>query len=236
MNKNVFFSVVRIGDEEVEFDPRFRLILQTKLGNPHYKPEIQAQTTLINFTVTKDGLEEQLLGEVVKAERPDLEYQKSRLTKQQNTFKITLKTCEDDLLRRLASAGPNVLSDIALVTNLETTKRTAAEIEIKAAEAKITTVKIDEAREQYRPAATRASLLYFILNDLHKINMLYQFSLKAFSIVFKNAIRMAPPSEHITQRVDILMDSISFMIFVYTSRSLFENDKLIFLCQMVFQV
>jgi len=34
---------------------------------------MQAQTTIINFTVTRDGLEEQLLGEVVKAERPDLE-------------------------------------------------------------------------------------------------------------------------------------------------------------------
>lgn len=43
------------------------------MANPHYQPEIQAQTTLINFTVTRDGLEDQLLAEVVKAERPDLE-------------------------------------------------------------------------------------------------------------------------------------------------------------------
>ena len=61
---------------------------------------MQAQTTLINFTVTKDGLEEQLLGEVVKAERPDLESTKAQLTKQQNTFKILLKNLEDDLLQR----------------------------------------------------------------------------------------------------------------------------------------
>ena len=47
--------------------------IQTKLANPHYKPEMQAQATLINFTVTKDGLEEQLLAEVVAKERPDLE-------------------------------------------------------------------------------------------------------------------------------------------------------------------
>lgn len=90
---------------------------------------------------------------------------------------------------RLSSAGPDVLSDPALVENLETTKRTAAEIEIQVVEAKETSIKIDEARELYRPAATRASLLYFILNDLNKINMLYQFSLKAFSVVFQNAVR-----------------------------------------------
>jgi hypothetical protein len=64
---------IKIGDKEVEYNSNFQLILQTKLANPHYKPEMQAQTTLINFTVTRDGLEDQLLAEVVKAERPDLE-------------------------------------------------------------------------------------------------------------------------------------------------------------------
>ncbi|XP_008208864.1 dynein beta chain, ciliary-like [Nasonia vitripennis] len=229
-------SAVKIGDREVDYNPQFRLILQTKLANPHYKPEMQAQTTLINFTVTQDGLEEQLLGEVVKAERPDLEATKSELTKQQNTFKITLKTLEDDLLQRLSSAGPNVLSDVALVENLETTKRTAAEIELQVAEAKVTAVRIDEAREWYRPAASRASLLYFILNDLSKINMLYQFSLKAFSVVFQNAIRFAVAAENISKRVANLIDSITYLVFVYTSRGLFEADKLTFLCQMAIQI
>jgi hypothetical protein len=37
---------------------------------------MQAQTTLVDFTVTRDGLEEQLLAEVVRAERPDLERSK----------------------------------------------------------------------------------------------------------------------------------------------------------------
>ncbi|KAL2297567.1 hypothetical protein Nmel_016111 [Mimus melanotis] len=52
----------------------------------------------------------------------------SDLTKQQNDFKITLKTLEDNLLSRLSSASGNFLGDTALVENLETTKRTAAEI------------------------------------------------------------------------------------------------------------
>ncbi len=48
-------KAIKIGDKEVDFNPNFKLILQTKLANPHYKPEMQAQTTLINFTVTRDG-------------------------------------------------------------------------------------------------------------------------------------------------------------------------------------
>lgn len=64
---------IKIGDKECEFNPKFRLILHTKLANPHYQPELQAQATLINFTVTRDGLEDQLLAAVVSMERPDLE-------------------------------------------------------------------------------------------------------------------------------------------------------------------
>jgi dynein heavy chain len=35
----------------VEYNKNFKLFLHTKLSNPHYPPEIQAETTLINFTV-----------------------------------------------------------------------------------------------------------------------------------------------------------------------------------------
>ncbi|CAG9859865.1 unnamed protein product [Phyllotreta striolata] len=229
-------TVVKIGDKEVDWDPKFRLILHTKLANPHYKPEIQAQATLINFTVTRDGLEEQLLSEVVKAERPDLDTLKSELTKQQNDFKIILKSCEDNLLYRLSSATGNILEDVELVTNLETTKKTATEIGIKMEEAKITSVKIDEARESYRPCATRASLLYFILSDLIRINAIYQFSLKAFRVVFVKALMMAEPTETLEERVVSLLDSITFSVFMYTSRGLFERDKLTYTAQMVFQI
>lgn len=69
---------IKIGDKECEFNPSFRLILHTKLASPHYQPELQAQCTLINFTVTKDGLEDQLLAAVVSMERPDLEHLKVR--------------------------------------------------------------------------------------------------------------------------------------------------------------
>ena len=47
---------LRVGADEVEYDRKFQLYLQTKLTNPHYKPEIQAQCTLVNFIATEKGL------------------------------------------------------------------------------------------------------------------------------------------------------------------------------------
>ncbi|KAK7919112.1 hypothetical protein WMY93_010396 [Mugilogobius chulae] len=227
---------IKIGDKECEYNPSFRLILHTKLANPHYQPELQAQCTLINFTVTRDGLEEQLLASVVSMERPDLEQLKSELTTEQNGFKITLKTLEDNLLSRLSSASGDFLGDTELVENLETTKRTAADIQEKVKEAKVTEAKINEAREHYRPAAARASLLYFIMNDLNKIHPMYQFSLKAFSVVFQKAVERADPDETLTQRVSNLIHSITWSVFQYTTRGLFECDKLTYTAQLAFQV
>ena len=48
-------KAIKLGEKEVEYDPKFQLYLHSKLANPHYKPEFQAQLTLINFTVTRQG-------------------------------------------------------------------------------------------------------------------------------------------------------------------------------------
>lgn len=49
---------IKMGDKELSLSPQFNLYLHTKLQSPHYPPEIQAECTLINFTVTESGLED----------------------------------------------------------------------------------------------------------------------------------------------------------------------------------
>lgn len=85
MKKGRGFSV-KLGSEDVEIASSFKLYLQTKLINPHYKPETAAQCTIINFIVTETGLEDQLLAMVVKSEKPDLEQKKEELVSKQNEF------------------------------------------------------------------------------------------------------------------------------------------------------
>ncbi|KAM9852522.1 dynein axonemal heavy chain 11 [Aulostomus maculatus] len=227
---------IQIGGKECEYNSKFQLIMHTKLANPHFPPELQAQTTLINFTVTHLGLEEQLLGQVVSRERPDLEALKMELTTQQNHFKIELKSLEDDLLSRLSAAHGNFLGDISLVEQLEITKTTAAQIQDKVEEARENETKINEAREIYRPAAERASLLFFIISDLSKINPMYQFSLKTFNSVFSKAMECAEWDEDVRTRVHTLTEAITYSVFLYTSQGLFERDKLTFLSHTAFQI
>jgi len=73
---------IKMGDKELTLNSKFKLFLHTKLSNPHYPPEIQAECTLINFSVTESGLEDQLLSLVVEKERPDLAAQRKELIHQ----------------------------------------------------------------------------------------------------------------------------------------------------------
>ena len=98
-------SIILLGDDEVEQHPDFRLFLHTKLSNPHFPPEVQAETTVVNFMVTPVGLEDQLLSVVIKTERPDLAVHKSALLQQQNQFKARFHlSCLS-----IHVSGPNIL-------------------------------------------------------------------------------------------------------------------------------
>lgn len=53
--------LIKLGDTDVDYDMNFRMYMTSKLSNPHYLPEVCVQVTLVNFLVTVDGLEDQLL-------------------------------------------------------------------------------------------------------------------------------------------------------------------------------
>lgn len=137
-------KILKFAGKDLSLHNNFRLFLHTKLSNPHYPPEIQAEATLINFTVTEDGLGDQLLYLIVERERPDLAAKKIELINQQNDNKIKLKELEDELLYQLANAKGDILDDIKLIENLENSKKISGEIAIKVENAKITEAKINE--------------------------------------------------------------------------------------------
>jgi len=121
--------MVKLGADDIEVDPRFKLYLQSKMQNPHYKPEVAAMCTIINFIVTEGGLEDQLLADVVRMEKPDLEQTKDELVKQQNEYLITLARLEAELLTNLSDADTaTILENFTLIEGLEITKKTSTTI------------------------------------------------------------------------------------------------------------
>ena len=220
--------MIRVGDSDIDYDPNFKFYITTKLPNPHYLPEICIKVTLINFTVTFKGLEDQLLGDVVRKERPDLEEQKDRLVVSISNDKRQLRDLEDKILKLLKESKGNILDDEVLINTLNNSKLTSSVIEGRVKEAEETEKHINEAREGYRPVPTRGSILYFVIADLALVDGMYQYSLAYFTTLFNHCIESSEKSDDLETRLRNIMDYTTYFVYLMVCRGLFERHKLTF--------
>ncbi|XP_046391604.1 dynein axonemal heavy chain 6 [Ischnura elegans] len=232
LQKNTFKHggrlLIRFGDTDIEYDPNFRFYMSTKLSNPHFLPEVCVKTTVINFTVTQSGLDDQLLSDVVRLERPDLEQQRSDLIIRINSDKQQLKAIEEKILKLLFTSEGNILDDEELIDTLNESKETAAIIASRLEQSEATEKKISIAREKYRSVSVRGAVMYFVVARLADIDPMYQYSLKYFNQLFNLVIETSEKSSDLEERLNILLDQTTLSVYTNVSRGLFEKHKLVF--------
>lgn len=76
-----------------------------------------------------------------------------------------------------------------------------------------TAKKIESASQQYQPCALRASILYFVLNDLSGVDPMYQFSLDAYASLFLISIKNSPKSDNVQERIKQLNDYHTYAVY-----------------------
>jgi dynein heavy chain len=231
LQKNVFIQggqpMIRLGESTVPYNDSFRFYMTTKLPNPHYPPEVCVKVTLLNFAITMQGLEAQLLGTAIKIEMPEVEERKNALVIQNADMNRTLKELEDKILKLLAESTGNILDDVVLIKVLDESTKKGAEVKQAQAEAKIVEEEIDKSRAGYVPVAQRGAVLFFCITDLAKVDPMYQYSLTWFSQLFEMALNEAEPSDDLEQRIDNLNKYFTYLLYDNVSRSLFERHKLL---------
>ena len=225
-----------LSDKECDYNEAFSMAITTKLPNPHFTPELSAKATVIDFTVTMGGLEDQLLGVVIGVEKPELEEQRAKLLADVNANKKTMKMLEDDLLFRLANSTGNLLDDSELIAVLADSKKTALSVEANLKNAEETDARITETREEYRPVAIRGSVLYFLVAGMTDVNNMYNTSLAQFMELFLVSMERAEKNTLAKRRINNIIEYLTFCVYAYVQRGLFTAHKLMFAFLMTMKV
>ena len=218
--------ILKLGENEIPYSQDFNLTITSKLPNPHYLPEVCIKVTVINFTVTPEGLEDQLLVDVVRYERPDLEEQKDQLITKSAELKRQLKEIEDKILKLVSEADEDILNDEELINTLEQSKETSVMINERMKEAEEMTKEINANRELYRDVAIRGSVLYFVVANIALMDPMYQYSLSFFSLLFNRRLALSTKSDVLDERLQILVEDITIQFYRNICRGIFEKDKL----------
>jgi dynein heavy chain len=184
--KQTFFKasqeLIIIGDYEIPYNNSFRLYMTTKLENPHYLPEgkiimsnethervVHIRACVINFSVTSQGLTDQLLVEVVRNESPELEKNKEKLVIEIAADKKLVIDINTKILALLNQSKGDILDDEELIDTLEKSEVTSKTIKKRLQESEETETRIDANREEYRSVASHGTILYFTIASLFKV-------------------------------------------------------------------
>ncbi|GMH97336.1 hypothetical protein TrST_g8180 [Triparma strigata] len=227
---------INISDKLCEYSDDFMLYMTTRLPNPHFSPEDQAKTTMVDFTVTQKGLEEQLLGRVIGKEQKSLEEQLTQVMQEVTSNTKALLKLDQLLLERLSANTGNLLDDEELISVLANTKAKATEVNTKLIAAGETRISINEKREQYRPVATRGSVMYFCIVDVSMVNVMYQTSLDQFQVLFDASMDNAEKASLASKRVGHILEEMTYSIWRYIDRGLYTQDKNSFKLMLVLKI
>lgn len=227
---------VNFNKNKTEVDPNFRLFIATNLPKPHYLPEICVSLSLVNFTVTEEGMEDQMLNFVVEKE----DYQTEKLRKEcieiVNTFNKKRREIELTILNLLYTGSQNedkdttILDNMELIQTLRNSKEKSKEMEIQLIKQAESEEIIKKKRLIYRGVSIHVAHLFFTISDLSNIEPVYQYSLNWYKDIFNLSIlnTQAQVITDKTKRLDILKENFTSLLYDKVCMSLFEKDKIVF--------
>jgi len=229
-------SIIKLADTDMDFHDKFRLYMTSRMANPLFSPELAAKTTIIDFTVTQGGLEQQLLGILIGKIEKQLEDQLTELNESVTLNLRQLKEGDETLLYKLANAEGSLLDDPTLIDVLADIKAKSKEVTEKLENARVKTIEINERREKFRPVAARGAVLYFCCVEIASVNWMYNISLYQFLELFDYGIEKAPKASRVEDRVERIIETLTYRVYRYINRNLFETDKITFKMMMCLKI
>ncbi|MCQ2815733.1 MAG: AAA family ATPase, partial [archaeon] len=230
-------TTVAMNGKEFEVHPNFNFFIITQLPKPHYLPDICVALTIVNFTVTEEGLQDQMLNFLVEKDDPTLNALRTGCIDKRNKNELEKRKIEASILRLLdesqkeSTEDNTILDNGALIDTLRKSNITSKNMEEDLKKQKDTEKKIADRRAFLSPVSVHVSQLFFTVCDLSSIEPVYQYSLKFYQDIFGRAIELVPkdPNEKDEgPRLEEMMKKFDYLLYDKICMSLFDKDKIVF--------
>ncbi|CAD8135851.1 unnamed protein product [Paramecium octaurelia] len=225
--------IVMIGEKSVDFNESFVMYLTTRNSSIHLPPHTVSLVQVINYTVTRSGLEGKLLSIIINIEQPDLEQKKQQLLENEEKLKMQLADLEKTLLDELANSQGNILENRVLIDSLNQTKSKSQVIAQSLQESSKLQEDLDTQRDVYRPLSQKGAQIFILIQSLQNLNNMYKYSLAYFIQIFQKTLDIKENFDSKQKKLEFAGQSLLRNIFNQIAGSLFKQDRLIFALHLV---
>ena len=223
-------SLVRIGTEDVDYSPKFNIILTTKNPAVRLTPDLCSRVTLVNFTVTPAGLQSQSLSRILECEKPEIEQQRSDILKLLGEQNVKLRNLEEQMLREISTVEGSILDDDRVVEGMERLMTEGAQVEEKIAKSGEVMGEVERSISVFEPLSSVCKELFVLFASMREIDFLYEFTSKSFMITLDSVLNSAKvaKSGDEGQRLDALKAFLFEEVAARVARGLRVDDKMVF--------
>ena len=114
--------LMKFGEKMIPYSTDFKFFITTKMPSPHYSPEVCVKVTILNFMVTQEGLQDQMLNEIIRIEEEKRYYQRIKCIQVKADNASKKKAVDDQILLLLANSKEDILEDTELRESLNESK------------------------------------------------------------------------------------------------------------------
>ncbi|EPY19372.1 dynein heavy chain 1, cytosolic, partial [Strigomonas culicis] len=236
--------ITRIGAQDVDLSPTFRLFLVTRDRDYQPSPDIAGQVCLVNFTMTLSSLQSQCLHRLLLQERPEVDSKRTALMQAQGEFQLRLRLLEQNLLTLIAQSEGSLLDNDEAIQSLQKLKLETKGIQESIEDSDASMQLIEQTEGLYRPVATLAAQTFFALRQLSELSTFYRYDIHFIFRVVDAALAALPPKQtgrptdarghgvaaatsEETHRIDLLGRIVLSLVHKRVSRGMFRGDQLV---------
>lgn len=227
-------NMVQIGNQDIDLSDDPTILLTATDPNIQFSPDLCSRVTMVNFTVTRSSLHSQCLNQVLRSERPDVDAKRNKLLALQGECQAKLHRLEKDLLEALSRAEGSLLDDDKITGQLETLKQNAAEVQEEQDKAVETMTEVETVSDVYTPVAAHCSAIYFTMEQLSGISMLYQYTLQFFLDIFESVLdaekntKLKGTEGNFKERLTIIDTELFTSVYCAVAPGMLSSDRMCF--------